>query len=797
MCLSDNKILKSDLLASILLTVFFLFSLAVTAIPFVYNLPIVPLVLKIALVMAAVSCSIWILFKIKTNIPFSIIFLELVYFLCGTAVLIVGTSSFIEFFWSFASLLSILIILNLVLLSRRVVNTKIISLFSISIVVVAVAACIFSDFVEAGEIQNAFFAKGEDSHFYQINSFLSNKNAYGFLLFFAITIVLFCFYKGKKTRIVLLPIYLYLVVNLIFSRCKIAIVSVALLSILCIVFLMIELYKKSRTAFILCASFLLLSVSLFLCLVLIPQVYSASSVLEALHNYFFEGFIGQASRSFITRFEQFNSIQPLFANPQIILGYGERIQFVSLNGVRYSISIDNSYASLILSGGIPKALLFLSALVFIYAYVHRSNIERFNRFFIICLCVCFLVYGMFESFSILGTSFYTLGWLFLIFVAPYTIGTVKVKIHKNEPMRILHVVGSFRKGGTEAFILNYLTEIRKHSNIFFDVYCFGDADEEQVEKLHQLGGQIYFGKSPSKKHFVQELFCFWIFMNRHTDYDIIHCSANFDNCIYLHVANLLDVNVRIQHAHDTLTGIEFSKTEKLINVSKRFVNNYNSSKTFACSFAAGSDITGDHHFEKQGKIIPNSISFESFSQLTSDVNAYIEKYGLLGKKVFGNISRFEQKKNQRFILDIFEKYHIKNKDSVLILGGVDGGELELIKSLAEKSSCKDAIKFIGPRSDVFIWLKIIDVYLMPSLFEGFGISAIEAQAAGAYVLASNNLPIITDLGIGRISYLLLDNTSDWLNMMDSEYHKDNLNISMAKYNIKNDYKILLEEYIIS
>lgn len=727
--------------------------------------------------------------KDRTNISFVIFGLELIYFVTGIISLSLNISSIKEWMLSFGVLGEIIILINLSLLARRVFSQKLLLFITIFLSVIVFAACLYSNIAEASNIYNSIIAKGEDSHFYQIKSFFNSRNSYGFIIFFDISLLVFLFFRVKKYKFLLIPIILYFFVNLVFSRCKIAIfTTIIVLLTLCVLFL-IKLWFRSRFRFFVVVSCAFIVLALLICIVFVPQIFNKFDFLKKLNNYISEGFYGQAVRSIQSRIIQFENIVPLFSNIRLLIGYGENST---------SIKIDNAYVSLLLTGGIPKVFLFACILYHSLGKIlYLNKYDKNSGSLLISIFVCFILYGLFEGFSVLGTSFFSLAWIFILLLVPSTLIHERKSQNFNESRHVLHVVGSFNKGGTEAFILNYFGEIKKHSDIIFDVYCFGNADLEQVNKLRNLGGNIYFGKPPCPKKILSELFAFKAFLKKNNKYQIVHCSANFDNFIYLHVANLLDVSCRIQHSHDTLTGIVLSKFKKIIFLFKRILNNYNSNKTFACSDEAGYDIIGKRFFSKFGKVIPNCVDVDRFSKLDKErVNVLKNEFNLQNKKVFGNISRFEDKKNQQFILEIFNEYHKSNSDSVLVLGGVDGGNLLNIKRYASQIPSSDSIIFIGPRSDVEDWLHIIDVYLMPSLFEGFGISAIEAQIAGAYVIASDRLPKITDIGLNRISYLSLNETSPWIEKMGSENNKDDLKISNLYYDIKVSYKILLEEYSI-
>lgn len=778
---------------SFIIIVFFLLPLLASTTQLIPRANYLELIYKLAFGLLLLLFFAIILTKSKTNIPISILAFEVIYFIIGLFAILLCEQDLLIKYLCLLSLFGSIALLNLAFLSRRILSNKVLFVLGVIYIAFVTISCLYSDIAEAGSIVNSIGADGEEAHFFQIHSFFENKNSYGFILFIGIIDACILSIFQKKLRPYLSLFICFFFINLFFSRCKIAIVLSLAIIVFFLVYFLMNLKSKKRNLFIPCLTLIVVLATTVLLIVFVPAIYKTSIFLSKINNYVTEAFFGQAYRSVISRLNQFNSIAPLFMNPRILVGYGERVFDVTLNGTNYIISIDNMYASILITGGVPKTVLFLAVLLFITWSIFRlkkTSKILFNIFMLIL--ICFILYGIFEGHSFIGTSFYSLVWVFLLVTLPISLSQ---KHNTSGQFRVLHVTGSFLKGGTESFILNYVEEIKKHQNVMFDVYCFGNADSDQISRLKKLKANIFFGAAPSAKKIIISALNFLMFLYSSNDYDVIHCSANFDNLVYLHCGNILNIPVRVEHAHDTLTGINISKKQLIINYFKRILNKYNSNKHFACSVEAGNDIIGPKFFKKHGVVIPNSINYQRFT--CKDIKRVKEiksKYNLSGKKVFGNISRFENKKNQQFIVSLFERYHKTNSNSTLILAGVDGGTFNFIKSYVMKSDFSQSVILLGPISDVENWLAVIDIYIMPSLYEGLGISAIEAQLSGCYVLASTNLPQSVDIGSGRIKFLLLENVDPWIYEMGKENHCDNLDLSKSKYNIANDYDILLKEY---
>lgn len=144
----------------------------------------------------------------------------------------------------------------------------------------------------------------------------------------------------------------------------------------------------------------------------------------------------------------------------------------------------------------------------------------------------------------------------------------------------------------------------------------------------------------------------------------------------------------------------------------------------ACSQEAARFLFG---FSEDVTIIENGICLEdyTFNQITRRETR--ERLGI------------SEQKNPLFILNIIEE--LVKMDPTYQFIWIGDGELkdELVIKSKEKG-LMDHIKFLGNRSDVNNLLQVFDVFILPSLYEGFGIVNIEAQVSGLPCLVSDAVP---------------------------------------------------------
>ena len=145
------------------------------------------------------------------------------------------------------------------------------------------------------------------------------------------------------------------------------------------------------------------------------------------------------------------------------------------------------------------------------------------------------------------------------------------------------------------------------------------------------------------------------------------------------------------------------------------------------------------------RIIQCGINVDLFNKVV-DKETVRKKLGIKSNShVIGHVGRFSEAKNHPFIIDVFSEI-LKIDSSIRLLLVGDGENLIDIKRLAQKKKVEDKIIFTGLRSDIAeLLLGAIDIFLIPSLWEGLGLVIIEAQAAGLPCVLSDTIPNEADI----------------------------------------------------
>lgn len=162
------------------------------------------------------------------------------------------------------------------------------------------------------------------------------------------------------------------------------------------------------------------------------------------------------------------------------------------------------------------------------------------------------------------------------------------------------------------------------------------------------------------------------------------------------------------------------------------VDDYWACSELAANFSFPRRVVKDKKFY----FMPNAIDLEKFKYNAKVRNQVRNELGVADKFVVGHAGRFNHQKKHTFLIDIFAEIHKKNPDAFLVLFGV--GELQdSIKNKVNDLGLTDSVLFYGASDQMERMYQAMDVFLMPSNFEGLPVTGVEAQAAGLPIVFSD------------------------------------------------------------
>lgn len=322
--------------------------------------------------------------------------------------------------------------------------------------------------------------------------------------------------------------------------------------------------------------------------------------------------------------------------------------------------------------------------------------------------------------------------------------------------RVLHIVSAMNRGGAETLLMNVYRNIDK-AKVQFDFISHHQESCDYDNEIEAMGGRIYRIKSLGQ----QGPFSYVRTLKRimgENQYVAVHSHTDYQSGFPALAAKYAGVKKRICHSHSNLrtNGLK----EKMLYQLFRAVIHYAATDYCACSDVAARSLFG----EKNGvHILKNGIDMSDYINMSSG-RSVREELGIADDaKIIGHVGNFSDTKNQAFILKVVKKLVKEDSNIVAVLVG-DGPLKSTIEAEAKKLGINQHIRFLGIRTDIARLMKTFDVFLFPSLFEGFGIVAIEAQCAGTPCVASDTVPQTTDMGLHLITYVNLeDDITIWMN----------------------------------
>ena len=362
----------------------------------------------------------------------------------------------------------------------------------------------------------------------------------------------------------------------------------------------------------------------------------------------------------------------------------------------------------------------------------------------------------------------------------------------KKPVIVAQIMGKWIGGGVESVIMNYYRHL-DHTKIQFDFICDEDSTRIPYDEIKKLGGRVFlvpkYQKLPQYLKALEDLF-------RKNHYRIVHSNVNTLSVFPLYAAKKAGVPIRISHSHSTSNVREWKRNiikNILRTFSKRYATDY-----FACSELAGRYLFGSKTFDRgEVKIIHNAIDLDKFKFDPIARKNLRKELGIDDETiVIGHVGRFVQTKNHHFLIYAFKKYHNKNPNAKLLLIGTGPLE-EKIKAKVKKLNLEDSVLFLGQRNDTNKLYSVMDIFCLPSLYEGLPVAGIEAQAAGLPCVYSDKVTIEADAA-NNAYYASIKNIYSYLQTLEQAIAnrvKNHNNIKFSKhFQISSNVNILEKFY---
>jgi glycosyltransferase involved in cell wall biosynthesis len=295
----------------------------------------------------------------------------------------------------------------------------------------------------------------------------------------------------------------------------------------------------------------------------------------------------------------------------------------------------------------------------------------------------------------------------------------------SRPARVLHVLGALERGGVETWLMELAARLDQR-RWRFDFCLLGRRPGRHALRVEALGcGVRHLPRGPAFAGRFYNLL-------RHERYDIIHSHVHGFSAGILALAWAAGARVRIAHSHNTSDGRPDTWPRRLYRAAARRGFAVVATHRLACSAPGARALFGP----RGAAILPYGVATDA----PAAGGGLRERLGLNGTPVVGHVGRFEEQKNHEFLLEVARSLAELRPEARWLLVG-EGPLRREIEFRARLLGLAGTICFAGLREDVPALLReAVDVFVLPSRYEGLPVALLEAQAAGLPAVVSACVP---------------------------------------------------------
>jgi glycosyltransferase involved in cell wall biosynthesis len=334
----------------------------------------------------------------------------------------------------------------------------------------------------------------------------------------------------------------------------------------------------------------------------------------------------------------------------------------------------------------------------------------------------------------------------------YEADVLRQNRNQGENMKRICVYGACENlGGTEIYLIT-ISRLLK-AEIKLDYLLAHDCKEIPFEaEIISIGGKIYREYFRYEERNASDYISPKQIIEKHPEWDGIYINVQRIHTAYslLAEAKKAGLQYRIIHAHNSGCGKKKAIKDRVYETyfhltRKRVVTNY-----LACSEQAGKWMYGRN---VATVVMPDAVDFEKFQLNDSRRKKMRGQYGLKKEDiVIGFCGRLSYQKNPQKLIHIFREL-CKNANHYKLLMVGEGDLREEVQKLIGKYKLEDAVILTGNQLETEDYYQMMDCFVLPSRYEGFGIVLLEAQAAGLRCYTTERVvPDETNL-TGRVTFI--------------------------------------------
>lgn len=323
-----------------------------------------------------------------------------------------------------------------------------------------------------------------------------------------------------------------------------------------------------------------------------------------------------------------------------------------------------------------------------------------------------------------------------------------------------------------AFSVAYEAQKELQDEFVFDYFFPDDFVKNNVyDHLLSMGSKC-IGKLSCENKFLKQYELYKAFYNYicENPYEIVHIHSDtaWKISIYYLAAKKAGIKRIVIHSHSSGINGNFKNVNFFLHLISKFI--IKSAKyRCACSKNAANwmfDTT------ENISIIRNGVEIDNFKFNSETRQSIRRKLGIEEKIVIGSVSDFSYQKNPEFIYKLVKQFQNDKDYAFLFVGNRESGCK--LKDRIDSDDKINNVIFSGAVTNVSDYLSAMDIFILPSRFEGLPMAALESQVNGLYTIVSKNVTEETKCS-NNFSRLKL-NVDEWKNKLKSislDYDRNN------------------------
>ncbi len=318
-------------------------------------------------------------------------------------------------------------------------------------------------------------------------------------------------------------------------------------------------------------------------------------------------------------------------------------------------------------------------------------------------------------------------------------------------IRVAQIIGNSSCGGVISCLMNYYRYIDR-DRVQFAFFTYGPSGYD--DEIRQLGGEVVY---------FPQVFDFFKSIKTLTEklkgFDAVHVHMTTLSFVGLLAAKKAGVKVRVCHSHSTTDSKDGIK--RYIKDVLRYPSRIFATDEMGCSERSNRWLFGKR---SDAVVLHNAIDLDRFVPCKNRA-ALRKKMGLGDNFVYGFIGRFETQKNVPFLIKAFSIVAKKQPESKLVLVG-DGTQRPKIEEMIREFGLTGRVLILPDNPRVERYYSLFDLFVLPSIFEGLPLVAVEAQAMRLPCLLSDHITTETAVG-GVCVFAPIDKPEQWAESMIS------------------------------